>query len=583
MNRVMKHTYTLVGCILLGTHVYSLEASFSSSIESVRELLKKEDFRKATSMLHAILVNQDITNPTDFFTLGTLFTESGDPISALEMFKQTEKLIPGNTSVLYNIAYVLKILGNIDASIEIYKKIITTDPSHQSAHLGLALTYLQKGDFKRGWQEHEFNLQRQQKYAPELRHLLQTNSLEGKKILLTPEGGLGDSLQFVRYAKRLKDKGAHITVAVQKALIPLFSLCPYINNVTAHDAITQTFDAHSTLMSLPAAFYDTPENFAIDIPYLQASPELVEKWHFKIATNRNLKIGICWQCNVQNDISRIPIARRGIPLETLAPLMKNPDISWYSLQKEEGLEQLELVKDTLKITSFENFDEEHGAFMDSAALIEAMDLVITIDSAIAHLAGALGKDVWLLLPYSTDWRWIAEASKSPWYPTMTIFKQNNPFDWNSVIAKVASELDHFNDLHCAKTVAINTEVSIGEFLDKISILEIKNKRIRDKNKLKNVRTELATLYQIKAEYITQNSAIDLLEQSLLDINTKLWDIEDKIRDKEYAQEFDDTFIELARSVYITNDERMAIKQKLNQVCGSRLVEEKSYYNYLRSK
>lgn len=571
----------LIFLLVLGSYLgIKSEEKKQTIFNHVRDLIAAQQYHEATSHLHTLLATQSIQNHTDFFTMGVLFTESGDLVSAFNAFKKTASLLPNHTIPLYNIAYVLKLMGNSQDSLRLYNTILSIDPDNEAAQLGRSLTYLHMGDFSNGWKAHAVNLQRQGKYAPELRELLQQDNIKDKKILLLPEGGLGDSLQFIRYAKRLHDMGAYVIVAAQNPLIPLFSLCPYINELISLPAIKPPFDAQATLMSLPAVFSDIADDFSPTIPYLQADPDLVEQWQLQMGTDRNFKIGICWQCDVHNDVSRLPIARRGIPLQQFIPLTKNKNSSWYSLQKKDGVEQIPVLSDTINLITFDNFDEEHGAFMDSAALIEALDLVITIDSAIAHLAGALGKQVWLLLPYATDWRWIQDLNYSPWYPTMTIFKQHIPFDWESVIAQVGLKLEQLI-AQKVQSPMINTEVSVGEFLDKISILNIKNKKIKDQKKLKNVRTELATLYQIKNEYIPQESCLDMLEQSLFDVNSKLWDIEDKIRDKEYAQQFDDEFIQLARSVYITNDERMAIKQKLNQLCGSRLVEEKSYYNYLR--
>ena len=576
---VMKHQYLLTTLILFSPLI-SAQEPFQSRVDAIKNLIAQKEYHQAITHLHTVMTDQNVNNPSDIFALGVLFTEAGDLMAALHLFKKTLCLLPNHTVPLYNVAYVLKLLGNSDASLAFYNRIIESDPAHEAAHLGRAFTYLQKGDFVKGWDAHAFNLKRQGKYAQELRQLLADDALKGKRILLLPEGGLGDSIQFIRYAKRLHDKGAYIIVALQDPLHPLFAACPYINELISLRVPRPAHDASATLMSLAAAFNDMPETFAADMPYVQADAHLVEQWQLKTGADRTFKVGLCWQCDVHNDVSRLPIARRGIPLEVFAPLMHDKKISWYSLQKKEGLDQMTALGEHGNFITLDNFDEEHGAFMDSAALIEALDLVITIDSAVAHLAGALGKEVWLLLPYVTDWRWIQGLSYSPWYPSMTIFKQNVPFDWESVIAEVAVALERKVAAH-GESHTINTEVSIGEFLDKISILNIKSKRIKDKKKLKNVRTELATLYITKEKHIQQNSVIDILEQNLFDVNSKLWEIEDKIRDKEFAQQFDDEFVQLARSVYMTNEERMAIKQKLNQICGSRLVEEKSYHNYSR--
>ena len=470
-------------------------------------------------------------------------------------------------------------MGRVDEAISLYTSILNIDQNHDAAHLGLAFAYLQKGDYVKGWQAHEYNLQKQGKFAPELRALIQNNDLKNKRILFTPEGGLGDSLQFIRYAKRFHDAGAYVIVIPQKPLVPLFLQCPYIDQVIEPGNAVPAHHARVTLMSAPAALHDLPAEFASSMPYLFPDAALLEKWQLTVGPDRNFKVGICWQADVFNDSSRLPIARRGIPLNLLAQLNNYKNVSWYSLQKYDGVEQLEQLSSDFKVITYEGLDAQSGPFMDSAALIDSLDLVITIDSAVAHLAGALGKEVWLLLPYVADWRWIEGSATSPWYPTMTVFKQQRPFDWSNVIAAVNQKLAEKSVLHAQQHTAVSTEVSIGELIDKITILSIKNEKINDTKKLKNIRTELATLRSTQKETVPAASMLDVLENELFKTNSKLWDIEDKIRDKEREQLFDNEFIQLARSVYFTNDHRMSLKNQINNYCGSRIHEEKSYRDY----
>ena len=179
--------------------------------------------------------------------------------------------------------------------------------------------------------------------------------------------------------------------------------------------------------------HEIPQN----IPYITPDPERVSYWHEKLKTDHNFKVGICWQPSIHNDVSRLPIARRGIPLSQFYTLASTPGVSVYSLQCIEGLEQLEHVPEHVTIHTFdETFDKKHGPFMDTAAVIKQMDLVISADTATAHIAGAMGCPVWLLLAYVTDWRWLIKRSDNPWYPTMRIFKQPEPFDWDSMMQEL---------------------------------------------------------------------------------------------------------------------------------------------------
>ena len=195
----------------------------------------------------------------------------------------------------------------------------------------------------------------------------------------------------------------------------------------------------ATIMSLGAICYAT-HGIATTVPYMRADAALEQEWQKKLAHDPSFKIGLCWQADMHNDSSRPPVARRGVPLQTLAPLQEVTGVTFYSLQKFDGADALNEAH-TLTIKECGNdFDESHGRFMDTAALMKNLDLVITVDTAVAHLAGALGVPVWLMLPYATDWRWVAGRTDSPWYPTMRIFKQPRPFDWDTVVQHISAAL-----------------------------------------------------------------------------------------------------------------------------------------------
>lgn len=442
MNHHLK--MVLVLAMLCCQHI-STESELSSTdyFERGVESHKNEQFDDAIANFQQAIA-LDNQNPNIPFMLASTLLATGKIYEAINFYKQVISMAPKQSiPVAYNIAYTLKIAERFDQAIPIFEEIVQKAPSYDAARLGLSFAYLSKGDYKKGWQAHEWNLQKQGKFAPEMRAIVSQNQVTGKNLLLLPEGGIGDTFNFIRYAKRLHDLGACVNVVVQKPLVSLISRCPYINQVmTSGTPIENRYHAHATLMSMPAIFYDDEETIPRDIPYLFADPYLVSLWRKRLEDDHALKIGICWQCDVHNDVSRLPIARRGIPLATLAQLFDIPGTSWYSLQKKEGLEQLEQFSELSNLHTFpdKEFDELHGPFMDTAALIMNMDVILTIDSAIAHLAGALGKKVIILLPYSSDWRWIAGRSDSPWYPSATIIKQRTPFDWNFVLQRVRSEI-----------------------------------------------------------------------------------------------------------------------------------------------
>lgn len=405
--------------------------------ETLRTL---EKFSQAINHYQCVL-KKNPRSISALFGLAISCLNIGKIDEAVDAFNHILAIAPNNTSVRYNMAYTLKTGGRIDEAISIYQEIIAQEPNYEPAQLALGFAYITKGDFENGWKQHERYLKKSNKNGDRLRALLRNNLIEEKTILLIPEGGLGDTINFVRYAQLLKNMGANVVVSVQKQLIPLILQCPYIDEVIPSNTThSLSYHARATLMSMPAIFNDNEKTIPKNIPYIFPEQQLVHFWKKKLAQDTNFKIGICWGASVKNDESRLPIARRSIPLNRFFKLKNIPDINFYSLQKFDGIEELNQVPSDFPLKIFENLDESHGSFMDTVALMQNLDLIISVDSAVAHLAGALGKPVWLLLPFSTDWRWIWGKIDSPWYPTMRIFKQHIPFDWDSVIKEIYESL-----------------------------------------------------------------------------------------------------------------------------------------------
>lgn len=405
----------------------------------IAQLLCEEEAYAAALIWYERALKERPNDQALLFSYASALLGAGKPFESIKTFEKVNA-----PSALYNSAYIMKLMGHeypemLHQAIALFKKLIEQNPNNDSAQLALGFAYLAQGDFERGWRQHELYLKGAGKNGDNLRDLLKTNQLSGKTVLLTYEGGFGDSINFGRYAYNLFIRGAKVKLFIQKPLEKLFKCCFYIDEIITNKTMLGSYDASAPLMSLPAIFWGQNDAIPNDIPYIFPPHHLIEQWGTYAKQYPGLKIGVCWQSDLLNDSSRQPIARRGIPLKLLIPLMqKYKQISFFSLQKKDGIEQL-LQNDCL-ITFDKEFDELNGSFMDSAAFMMHCDLIITIDSAIAHLAGALGRPVWLLLPYATDWRWICGRKDSLWYPTMRIFKQQKPFDWNSVIMQLDQEL-----------------------------------------------------------------------------------------------------------------------------------------------
>lgn len=524
-------------------------------------------------------------NITIMFELANSLNMNNNTDEAIHFYNKIIESHPKNISVLYNIAYSLKRLGKIEEALALYKHVLTLNPQHVDAHFGKGLTHLISGDFEHGWPEYEWRLTRDE-FKKRMPHvpLWDGSDLSGKAIVLHAEQGLGDTFQFIRYAQVMKDNGATVIAAVQSSLVQLLRLCPYIDTVISLNDQLPPCDYYVPLLSIPAIIKTTEETIPHTIPYLYASPELEHYWKKQLEENSHFKIGICWQGNpnYSTHFLRTTVAAKSIPLSFFKPIMRLPQVTVYSLQRVSGTEQVDQLPSDCRLVTFDDdFDKSHGRFMDTAALIKNLDLVITVDTSIAHLAAGLGIPTWILLPEPPDWRWMLHRGDSPWYPqVMTLFRQPTTGNWRTVIAMVTDALsDYITQIKNNACHIVKAEVSIGELIDKITILHIKQNKIEDPAKLTNIVTELTSLEQTYERNVNRSEELVSLVDELHTVNQQLWNIEDAIREKEHEKEFGPEFVALARNVYFNNDHRGRIKRTINELCGSRLVEEKLYASY----
>lgn len=393
---------------------------------------------------------QDYCNQKiDHAALNSLFQQAVEDTKdyrfeqAMSCYKQILQHYPTSLSTLKNSAHVSRYQGNMRQAATYYKRALQhSDDS--DLHYGLAEAQLALGNFKEGWHEFEWRYKRGEDTRAFTQKLWDGSSLHNKTILIRAEYGQGDLLQFIRYLPLLKKQGATIILEAHHSLLDLVSLCPYIDRVIPvcpHGTPNLFFDVQIPIMSLPERFRTNSEHdIPCTIPYLFAKQELVEFWREKIKDDNHFKIGICWDPSPYYEQFKSPLSRKSVPLTAFTPLAALSSISLYSLQKMNGLDQLHELPHHVHIKTFENFDTSHGRFMDTAALIKNLDLVITVDTSIAHLAGALGKPVWVLLPFVADWRWMINRTDSPWYPTMRLFRQDEPGNWQTVIDHIYHEL-----------------------------------------------------------------------------------------------------------------------------------------------
>jgi tetratricopeptide (TPR) repeat protein len=508
--------------------------------------------------------------------LGGALIESGRLVEALFHIRRAICLKPDYSYAHNNLGIALADLGHLEEAVASYQEAIRIDPESVEAHGNLAMAWLLMGNFAQGWREYEWRFQNKEYPLPRFPQPVWDGSpLAGRTILLRTEGGRGDVLHFIRYAALVKERGGTVFLECTKSLMPLLSSCPGIDRLvpeSPHPA--EAFDVQAPLLSLPLILGTTLATVPARVPYLFADAKLVEQWRQVLCLFGGFKIGIVWQGNIKQ--SRQGLGGRSIPLAQFAPLGRLESVSLFSLQKGKGTEQLPDVTGQFGVTDLGSWiDEGSNAFMETAAVMKCLDLVITIDTSIAHLAGALGVPVWVALPFAPEWRWLLGREDSVWYPTMRLFRQTEPGNWHRVLERIAGEVSKL----VAKTTGsnpISVEISPGELIDKITILEIKSERVTNAEKLCNVRRELDMLRFVSKRTLSASEQLEALTAKLKAVNTALWEIEDGVRGCEAKGDFGAHFIELARSVYRRNDERAALKRAVNELLGSRLIEEKSY-------
>jgi tetratricopeptide (TPR) repeat protein len=529
-----------------------------------------------------------------FINRGVALVALGRLDEAIRDLEHGVQLKPDLADAHTSLGAALSVQQRFDEALASHDRALALKPDHAEAAWNQSLIWLLRGDYERGWPAYEwrFRCQRTTRLPSFSQPRWDGSPLNGRTILLYGEQGLGDTLQFVRYAPLVKSGGRgqesgvrrqesggtihhpppRVILHCQNALLRLLSRTPGIDGLVGWGATPPPFDVWIPLMSLPALFHTTLDSIPADIPYVRPDPDLVAHWRRQLAPVRGFRVGIAWQGSPRHAWDR----HRSVNLEQFEPLARIGGVHLISLQKGPGSDQLRALAGRFPVLSLgELLDEASGPFMDTSAVLANLDLVVSVDSAIAHLAGAMGVPAWLALSYTPDWRWLLGRSDNLWYPTLRLFRQSSLGDWPGVFRRIAEALTK-EDVARPERRPICIEVAPGELLDKIAILEIKNARIADAGKLRNVQVELAELTALRSEALKISPELSELVAELKAVNERLWQIEDDIRLCERDQDFGPRFIELARSVYRENDRRAALKRAINELLGSRLIEEKSY-------
>ncbi|HZL36002.1 MAG TPA: tetratricopeptide repeat protein [Tepidisphaeraceae bacterium] len=513
--------------------------------------------------------------------LGGALRRQGLEEEAIAAFRRAIEVNPRDADSLNNLGAALQECGQMREAIETLNIALSINPNHRDAHWNLGLALLASGEWQRGWIEYEWRRHLREDVG-QRRDFPQPpwngSPINGRTILLLSEQGLGDTIQFARYASLLADRGARVVLECQPRLRPLLRTLRGVERVVARGEPLPAFDVYARLISLPGMFGATPDTVPADVPYVQADPQRVAEWRARMEPAPGFEVGLAWQGSTRHPGDKL----RSIPLAEFALLAKVDGTVFFSLQQGFGVEQIAPLRSELAVIQFDApVDEACGAFVDTAAIMKSLDLVVTSDTSIAHLAGALGVRTWLALPYAADWRWLLDREDSPWYPTMRLFRQPQPRDWAGVFARMADQLPLIM-VDCPnppRLAPIMARMRAGELIDKITILQIKSKRLADSRKQAAAKSELDSLLGRRDEALQPSHRLDELTTELHDVNDALWQIEDDIRVCENAGDFGPRFVELARGVYHHNDRRWRIKCEIDVLLGSEGFEEKQYAAY----
>ena len=419
-------------------------------------------FRRAVELCPAF--------PEAWNNLGNTLAEQGDSEGAAESFRRAVTAQPTFAGAYFNLGQALCRLGRFDEGISAYQRAISLAPRSAEFHNGLgtalfdaqrideslaayqqalgirpdlvsarynrSLAWLHLGDFRRGWLEYELRFANQPTPPPTYsKPRWEGAILPDSTILLDAEQGLGDTIQFVRYVPLVKERVGRVILRCQNPLVKLLRPLREADWLIAQDEPIPKFDLWSPLLSLPALFTPTIESIPKRVPYLSVDPAVHRFWSPRLEKLDGLRVGINWQGNPAFAKDRF----RSVPLACFEPLARIPGVRLVSLQKGAGTEQIRRQAAPFPVVDLGlDLNEIHGAFIDTAALLQSLHLVVTVDSSLAHLAGSLGAETWVALPNIPDWRWLRGREDTPWYPTMRLFRQTRIGDWSDVVSRMAA-------------------------------------------------------------------------------------------------------------------------------------------------
>jgi hypothetical protein len=416
----------------------SRKEKFDEAVATLRQALKlRPDFADAWNDLGITLARQSKHHEAieayreaikcrpnfaeAYNNMGNALRHVGRFDESTDCYRKALEQKPQYADAYNNYGIALSEMGRFDEAVTSYTKCLELRPTHVDAYMNRALTWLRKGDYAQGWAEYEW---RWKKRALTNRPMIQPQwngfPLEGRTILLITEQGFGDVMQFIRYAPILKAQGGRVIFECPERLIKLIEGCPGVDVLLPQGAPLPAYDVYAPLLTVPGLVGTSLGRVPNKVPYINPDPKLAAKWRDELSGYREFKVGINWQGNRKyaGDF------HRSIPLKFFEALARVPGVRLFSIQKNDGVEQLAQVAGKFEVTELgSRLDVDTGPFLDTVAVMSCLDLFVTSDTAVAHLAGGLGVPVWMALSMTPDWRWLTAREDNPWYPTMRIFRQ----------------------------------------------------------------------------------------------------------------------------------------------------------------
>ncbi|MEG4802206.1 tetratricopeptide repeat protein [Microcoleus sp. ARI1-B5] len=541
-----NHLNEAVACYL---HALKINPNLTYSIIGLGRILQEQGELAEAFKCYQKAIEIEPNNPEAQNNVGAFYHEQGNAKAAISHYRQALKFKPDFVDAINNLAHALVDLGEFQEAFACHLRALELQPDNATAHLELALSLLLFGDFQRGFAEYEWRWRTSQVEPRQfLQPLWDGADLQGKTILLHVEQGFGDSIQFIRYAPILRSRGAKVMVACYPELMRLFATVAGIEYLSVCFENLPAFDVHAPLMSLPRIVGTTLETIPANVPYLAPPAEC----NFALASEANLKVGIVWAGSPQ----RRKDNQRSCSLSDFIQFLDVPGIAFYSLQKNLS----ECDRTLLNQHLIPDLSPHLSDFADTASAISQLDLVISVDTSVAHLAGALGKPVWVLLSFAPDWRWLLEREDNPWYPTARLFRQSQPESWQELFDEVQAALSLFAIAHSATSSEDSGKYPLTMTVDRTAsldseVLEMTNSSLVDRSQ---------QVFAIANPALAPGSAVKQLqgiETSVAIANSVV--LEDLLRQAEHLMETGDKEEAIALYEQIISIEPNCVQARIN--------------------